>query len=94
MGHGGTHWAGPYQRAVQAQERLNRERARLKKRGREKLWTQSQQYYTGQTKMHVIEEHKTQLSQAQMKLREKKMRLRGECERDSREDERDIHARM
>ena len=62
-----------HQRAVQAQERLNRERARLKKRGREKLWTQSQQYYTGQTKMHVIEEHKTQLSQAQMKLREKKM---------------------
>ena len=49
-----------HQRAVNAQERLNRERARLKKRGREKLWTQSRQYYTGHTKMSVIKSTMTE----------------------------------
>eukprot|EP00943_MAST-04B_sp_MAST-4B-sp1_P000523 g523.t1 len=62
-----------HQRAIQAQERLNRERSRLKRRGREKVWNQSKTYYTGKTKMSILEEQRKLQSKEQMRLREKKL---------------------
>ena len=62
-----------HQRAIQAQERLNRERSRLKRRGREKVWNQSKTYYTGKTKMSILEEQRNLQSKEQMRLREKKL---------------------
>ena len=62
-----------HQRAVDAQERLNKERSRLKKRGREKLWTQGPQYYTGQTKISIVKEHNEMLTKEQQKIRERKL---------------------
>ena len=62
-----------HQRAIQAQERLNRERSRLKRRGREKVWNQSKTYYTGKTKMSILEEQRKNQTKEQLKLREKKL---------------------
>ena len=62
-----------HQRAVQAQERLNRERSRLKRRGREKVWNQSRAYYTGKTKLSILEEQRSIQTQEQKKLRMKKL---------------------